>query len=317
MKTYNGSTVKVVGVGGAGCSTANYISQQQRLRQVRLVACDFLKPAPHEGSGVKDLLSFGHSGAEENNGAGDPETGRRAALGKADSIRTMLLEGSPEVVFIVAGMGGSTGTGAAPEIARLAKELGLLTIGVVTAPVSAEGGRQAAAAEAGIAAMKQHTDTTIVLASDKARQPYGVLPADTFRTLEEYVACAVRAIAEIVTVTAEVNVDVDDVRTVMAGAEKATVGSGVGVGQGRAMKAAREAVATALLGNEIQGAARVLLSIISGPEAELEMEELVEVTDFIQNSTSEQAEVIFGHALDDDLEDRIRVTFIASSFSEN
>lgn len=316
MKTYNGNTVKVIGVGGAGCNTVNYISQQ-RLRQVHLVACDFHKPEL-ENSTVEDYLYLGQSGTEEYNGAGDPETGRSAALKKADSIKTMLLEESPEIVFVVAGMGGSIGTGAAPEIARLAKELGMLTIGVVTAPMDFEGERKSAVAEAGIAAMKQHADTTIVLSNDKVRQLYGELTvADAFRKLDEYVAHAVRAIAEIVTVTAEVNVDVYDVRMVLEGAEKATVGSGVGAGQGRAMQAAREAVTTALLGSDIQGSARVLLSVISGPETDFGMDELVEVTDFIQNSTSDQAEVIFGHAIDEDLEDKIRVTFIASSFSEN
>ncbi|MBX0333017.1 cell division FtsZ family protein [Pontibacter sp. HSC-14F20] len=316
MKTYNRTTVKVIGVGGSGCNTLNYIGQQQ-LRQVHLVACDFHKP-DLENSTMEDRFYLERSEVGVSHGTGDPEIGRKAALKRADAINTMLLEGSPEIVFIVAGMGGGAGTGAAPEIARLAKELGILTIGVVTAPGHSEGDRKAAVAEAGIAAMRQHTDTTVVLANDKVRQLYGELPrADVFVKLDEYVAHAVRAIAEIVAVTAELNVDVDDVRTVMAGARRATVGSGTGAGQGRAMLAAQQAVATALLGSELQGSDRVLLSIISGPETELEMDELTEITEFIQNSTSEQVEVIFGHAIDDDLGDQLRVTFIASSFSEN
>jgi cell division protein FtsZ len=307
MKTYNGTTVKVIGVGGIGCNTISYISKQ-KLKHVRHVACDFYEP---EIEIVNIAETLYHEGKEYENNA-NVETIKNDVLNKAESIKKMLLEGNPEIVFIVAGMGGVTGSVAAPEIARMAKELGMLTIGVIMAP------EDSTLAEAGVTAMKQHTDTTIMLSTDKLKQEEAfMLKEEGSRQLNVYVATAVRAIAEIVTITAEVNVDVYDVRTVMEGACKTTVGSGLGVGQGRAMLAAQEALTMALFGNEIQGADRVLLSVISGPESELEMEELTEITEFIQNSTSEQAEVIFGHAIDDDLGNKIRVTFIASSFSEN
>lgn len=309
MKTYNGTTVKVIGVGGIGCNTINYI-HEQKLKHVQLVACDF--QGPISDIAMADTLYLKGSEQEAYLINVDAEIIQNTVLTKAERVKAMLLEGNPEIVFIVAGMGGATGSGAAPEIARMAKELGLLTIGVVTAPADST------IAEAGITAMKQHTDTTIVLSMDKLnQQKESPLKVDVSDLLNKYVATAVRAITEIVTVTAEVNVDVLDVRTVMAGAGRATVGSGTGAGEGRAMLAAQEAIAKALLGNEIQGANRVLLSVISGPETELEMEELTEITEFIQNSTSDQAEIIFGHAIDEDLEDQLRVTFIASTFSEN
>jgi cell division protein FtsZ len=310
MKTYNGTTVKVIGVGSTGCNTISYISKQ-KLKHVRLVACDLYEPELKIVNHVDTLYLKGKE-QENNDGFVDTEIIRNAVLNKSESIKTILLEGNPEIVFIVAEMGDLTGSVAAPEIARIVKELGMVTIGVITAPTDST------VAEAGVTAMKQHTDTTIMLSTEKLKQEEAfMLKEDGSQQLNIYVATAVRAIAEIVTITAEVNVDVYDVRTVMEGACKTTVGSGLGVGQGRAMIAAQEAIAMALFGNEIQGADRVLLSIISGPEAELEMDELVEITEFIQNSTSDQAEVIFGHAIDDDLGNKIRVTFIASSFSEN
>ncbi len=309
MKTYNGTTVKVIGVGGIGCNTISYI-HEQKLKHVQLDACDFQGPV--SDSGIADVLFLKGNEQEAYLTNADVETIQNTVLTKAEIVKAMLVEGNPEIVFIVAGMGGATGTGAAPEIARLAKELGLLTIGVVMAP------KDSTIAEAGINAMKKHTDTTIVLSIDKLnQQKESSLRIDVSDQLNKYVATAVRAITEIVTVTAEVNVDVEDVRIVMAGAGRATVGSGTGAGEGRAMLAAHEAIATALLGNKIQGANRVLLSVISGPETELEMEELTEITEFIQNSTSEQAEIIFGHAIDEELGNQLRVTFIASTFSDN
>jgi cell division protein FtsZ len=220
------------------------------------------------------------------------------------------------MVFITAGMGGGTGTGAAPVIAKIAKEMDILTVGIVTAPFSFEGKKKFSAAQTGIAELKESCDTVLVILNDKLREIYGNLSiGNAFGQADNILTTAAKGIAEIITVAGYVNVDFQDVRTVMHNAGAAVMGSSQTKGENRARRAAEEALSSPLLDNrDIMGAQKILLSIISGEQAELQMDELTEITEYIQEEAGDDAEVIFGHGVDQELEDYIRVTVIATGF---
>jgi cell division protein FtsZ len=213
-------------------------------------------------------------------------------------------------------MGGGTGTGAAPVIAKIAKDMDILTVGIVTAPFSFEGKKKAAQAEIGIDGLRQTCDTVLVILNDKLREIFGNLSiGQAFAQADNILTTAAKSIAEIITLAGYVNVDFQDVRTVMHNAGAAVMGSLETRGEGRAKKAAEGALSSPLLDNrDIMGAQKILLSIISGVEAELQMDELTEITEYIQSQAGDEAEMIFGHGVDPDLGDRIRVTVIATGF---
>jgi cell division protein FtsZ len=240
--------------------------------------------------------------------------GRAAAVESKDQIRE-LLQGT-KMVFITAGMGGGTGTGAAPVIAKIAKDMDILTVGIVTVPFSWEGKKKLAQAQIGIDALRESCDTVITILNDKLREIYGNLPiGHAFAEADNVLTTASKGIAEIITLAGYVNVDFQDVRTVMLNAGAAVMGTSETRGEGRGAKAAAGALASPLLDNrDIMGAKKILLSIISGAEAELSMDELTEITDYIQEQAGDEAEVIFGHGVDPELADRIRVTVIATGF---
>lgn len=214
-------------------------------------------------------------------------------------------------------MGGGTGTGAAPVIAKIAKDMDILTVGIVTAPFSFEGKKKMSQADLGIEAFRSSCDTVLVILNDKLREIYGNLPVGkAFGEADNVLTTAAKGIAEIITLAGYVNVDFQDVRTVMLNAGAAVMGSAETRGENRAMKAAEQALASPLLDNkDIMGAKKILLSIISGEEAELQMDELTTITEYIQEQAGDEAEVIFGHGVDSDLSDRIRVTVIATGFA--
>lgn len=220
------------------------------------------------------------------------------------------------MVFITAGMGGGTGTGAAPVIAKIAKDMDILTVGIVTAPFSFEGKKKGSQAELGIDGLRQTCDTVLVILNDKLREIYGNLAiGQAFAQADNVLTTAAKSIAEIITLAGYVNVDFQDVRTVMLNAGAAVMGSAETRGENRAKKAAEGALSSPLLDNrDIMGAKKILLSIISGVEAELQMDELTEITEYIQGQAGDEAEMIFGHGVDPDLGDRIRVTVIATGF---
>jgi len=219
-------------------------------------------------------------------------------------------------VFITSGMGGGTGTGAAPIIAKIAKDMDILTVGIVTAPFSFEGKKKAAQAEIGIEELRKTCDTVLVILNDKLREIYGNLSiGQAFAQADNILTTAAKSIAEIITLAGYVNVDFQDVRTVMLNAGAAVMGSAETRGDARARKAAEGALSSPLLDNrDIMGAKKILLSIISGVEAELQMDELTEITEYIQDQAGDDGEMIFGHGVDPDLGDRIRVTVIATGF---
>jgi cell division protein FtsZ len=245
----------------------------------------------------------------------NPEVGRAAALESKDQIREMLA--GTKMIFVTAGMGGGTGTGAAPVIAKIAKDMDILTVGIVTVPFGFEGKKKLSQAELGVEALRASCDTVLVILNDKLREIYGNLAVgQAFGEADNVLTTAAKGIAEIITLAGYVNVDFQDVRTVMLNAGAAVMGSAETRGDNRAVKAATQALASPLLDNrDIMGAQKILLSIISGQEAELQMDELTTITEYIQQQAGDEAEVIFGHGVDSNLGDRIRVTVIATGFA--
>ncbi|HEX8059604.1 MAG TPA: cell division protein FtsZ, partial [Cyclobacteriaceae bacterium] len=237
------------------------------------------------------------------------------AMESKEQIREML--NGTKMVFVTAGMGGGTGTGAAPVIAKIAKDMDILTVGIVTAPFAFEGKKKQSAAQLGVDAMRASCDTVLVILNDKLREIYGNLAiGQAFGEADNVLTTAAKGIAEIITLAGYVNVDFQDVRTVMLNAGAAVMGSAETRGDNRAIKAAQQALASPLLDSrDIMGAKKILLSIISGEEAELQMDELSTITEYIQSQAGDEAEVIFGHGVDPNLGDRIRVTVIATGFT--
>ncbi len=316
LPQHHKSIIKVIGVGGGGSNAVNHMFNQG-IRDVEFVVCNTDAQALHS-SPVPNKLQIGVNLTSGLGAGANPEKGRNAALESRDEIRE-LLGSDTKMVFITAGMGGGTGTGAAPVIAEIAKGMGILTVGIVTVPFSFEGKKKMAQAELGMKSLKDNCDTVLVILNDKLRQIFGNLSiSEAFGQADEVLSTAARGIAEIITVPGYVNVDFEDVKTVMLNSGSAVMGSSVTSGENRASRAAESAINSPLLNNKnIHGAQKILLSIISGEEAELQMDELTEITDFMQEAAGDEAEVIFGHGIDPDLGESIRVTIIATGFEQD
>jgi len=307
------SIIKVIGVGGGGSNAVNHMFNQG-IRDVEFIVCNTDQQALLS-SPVNNKLQIGANLTKGLGAGGNPEKGCNAALESKEEIRELLSDDT-KMVFITAGMGGGTGTGAAPVIARVAKELDILTVGIVTGPFSFEGKKKMEQALTGISQLKESCDTVLVILNDKLREIYGNLSiSSAFAQADNVLTTAAKGIAEIITVPGYVNVDFEDVKTVMYNSGTAVMGSAHTEGEDRAKRAAEMALASPLLNNrDIHGAEKVLLSIISGEEAELQMDELTEITDYITEMAGDSAEVIFGHGVDADLGESIRVTVIATGF---
>ncbi len=314
IPTQGRSIIKVIGVGGGGSNAVNHMFKQG-IKDVEFVVCNTDKQALL-ASPVTTKISIGDALTQGLGAGANPERGRSAAQESKEEIRDLLNQGT-KMVFITAGMGGGTGTGAAPVIAQLARELGILTVGIVTAPYKFEGPKKREAAEKGIREMSENCDTVLVILNEKIKEMYGSMKiSDAFAKANTVLTTAAKSIAEIITVTADVNVDFEDVKTVMKDSGAAVMGSAVTEGENRALRAAEEALSSPLLNNtDIFGAQKILLSIMSGEDAELEMDELSEITGFIQEKAGEGADVIFGHGIDPELGSSIRVTVIATGFT--
>jgi len=312
----NGNTrsiIKVIGVGGGGSNAVNHM-YKQGIKDVEFIVCNTDNQALMS-SPVPNKLQIGANLTEGLGCGANPEVGKNAAVESKEQIREMLM--GTKMVFVTAGMGGDTGTGAAPVIAKIAKDMDILTVGIVTAPFSFEGKKKMVQADLGLEALRQNCDTVLVILNDKLREIFGNLSiGQAFAQADNVLTTAAKGIAEIITLAGYVNVDFQDVRTVMLNAGAAVMGSAETRGDKRAQKAAEGALASPLLDSrDIMGAKRILLSIISGVEAELQMDELTEITEYIQDQAGEEAEMIFGHGVDPDLGDRIRVTVIATGFA--
>jgi cell division protein FtsZ len=306
------SIIKVIGVGGGGSNAVNHM-YRQGIKDVEFIVCNTDNQAL-SNSPVPNKLQIGANLTEGLGCGANPEVGKAAAIESKEQIREML--SGTKMLFVTAGMGGGTGTGAAPVIAKIAKDMDILTVGIVTAPFSFEGRKKMGQASLGLESLRQNCDTVIVILNDKLREIFGNLSiGQAFAQADNILTTAAKGIAEIITLAGYVNVDFQDVRAVMRDAGAAVMGSAETRGENRARKAAEGALASPLLDNrDIMGAKRILLSIISGEEAELQMDELSEITQHIQDEAGEDAEMIFGHGVDSELGDRIRVTVIATGF---
>jgi cell division protein FtsZ len=309
------SIIKVIGVGGGGSNAVNHM-YRQGIKDVEFVVCNTDAQALNS-SPVPYKLQIGTNLTEGLGCGANPEVGRAAAVESKDQIREMLA--GTKMVFVTAGMGGGTGTGAAPVIAKIAKDMDILTVGIVTVPFAFEGKKKTGQAETGIEALRASCDTVLVILNDRLREIYGNLPiGQAFGEADNILTVAAKGIAEIITLAGYVNVDFQDVRTVMLNAGAAVMGSSETRGDNRATKAAQLALASPLLDSkDIMGAKKILLSIISGEEAELQMDELSQITEYIQGQAGDEAEVIFGHGVDPSIGDRIRVTVIATGFAHD
>ena len=316
IQKINKSIIKVIGVGGGGSNAVNHMFNQG-IRDVEFVVCNTdaqaLKSSP-----VPNRLQIGVNLTSGLGAGANPEKGRNAALESKEEIRDLLSD-TTKMVFITAGMGGGTGTGAAPVIAKVAKELEILTVGIVTAPFAFEGKKKTLAAQQGIDELRENCDSVLVILNDKLREIYGNLPIRAaFAQADNILTTAAKGIAEIITVPGYVNVDFEDVKTVMKNSGASVMGSAEAEGENRARRAAEEAISSPLLNaRDIHGAQKLLLSIISGDQAELQMDELTEIIEYIQEKAGEEGEVIFGHGVDPDLKENIRVTIIATGFEED
>jgi cell division protein FtsZ len=313
LPTHHKSIIKVIGVGGGGSNAVIHM-YNQGIKDVEFVICNTdvqaLKNSP-----IPTKLQIGVNLTEGLGAGANPEKGKNAAIESKDDIRDLLVNDT-KMLFITAGMGGGTGTGAAPIIAKVARDLEILTVGIVTVPFAFEGKKKMEQAMEGINELKSTCDTVLVILNDKLREIHGNLSiSQAFGQADNVLTTAAKGIAEIITVPGYVNVDFQDVRTVMANAGAAVMGSATTEGENRAKRAAEEALMSPLLNNQdIHGAQKILLSIISGDQAELQMDELTEITEYIQEMAGEDAEVIFGHGVDPALEDSIRVTVITTGF---
>ncbi len=303
------SIIKVMGIGGGGSNAVSNMFNEG-IRGVDFIICNTDAQAL-EASPVPTKIQLGNKGL----GAGSiPSVGRESALEKADEIRE-LLEKHTQMLFITAGMGGGTGTGAAPVIAEIAKELGVLTVAIVTMPFSFEGRKRRMQAEEGVEELKKHVDTLLIIVNDKLRLLSGDLKlSQAFAKADTVLTTAAKGIAEIITVTGYINVDFEDVKTVMKDSGTAIMGSAIVEGEGRATKAVQEALESPLLNdNKIEGASDILLYIASG-EDEISMDEVMEVTDFIQREAGPSADIIWGNGVEDTLGKKISITLIATGF---
>ena len=290
--TQEESIIKVIGVGGGGSNAVNHMFRQG-IHGVEFVVCNTDIQALRQ-SRVKNRIQLGKE-LTEGRGAGcQPERGRLSAIESMDFIKT-ILEHNTRMVFITAGMGGGTGTGAAPEIARQAKELGILTIGIVTVPFSFEGKRKIEQAMTGIDELEEYVDALLIIANERLREIYGDLKlSDAFAMADNVLTIAAKSIAEIITVKGYVNVDFADVESVMRDSGVALMGAAEAEGEGRAMEALTNALISPLLNsNDIRGASNILLNMLYG-EKEVTMDEISLITDSLREKVGRNVNVIWG-----------------------
>ena len=296
----NKSIIKVIGVGGGGSNAVNHM-YNQGIKDVEFVVVNTDAQAL-KNSPVPLKIQIGANLTEGLGAGANPEKGKHAAMESKDEIRELLSDNT-KMIFITAGMGGGTGTGAAPVIAKIAKDMDILTVGIVTAPFIFEGRKKIQSAQEGIEALRNNCDTVLVILNDKLRDIYGNLPIrQAFGKADNILTTAAKSIAEIITVHQDVNVDFEDVKTVMKDAGAAVMGSATEEGDERSIRAAEKAISSPLLNNVyIKGAQKILLSIMSGEEEELSMDELSDITEYIRQKAGDSADVIFGQGIDPDL----------------
>ena len=309
------SMIKVVGVGGGGSNAVNHM-YKQGIHGVDFIICNTDAQAL-DTSPIPNKIQLGATLTGGRGAGAIPEVGKNAAIENIDELKE-ILGGNTEMLFITAGMGGGTGTGAATIIAKAAKELGILTVGIVTIPFKFEGRKRKLQAEAGIEELRQTVDTLLIISNDKLRELHGNLTLTAaFGKADDILTDAARGIAEIITVTGYVNVDIEDVKTVMRESGVAIMGTGIASGEDRALKAVEHALSSPLLNdNNIDGASNILLFMASG-DSEFEMDEIATITDYIQDEAGMNADIIWGNGTEKELGDAVRVTVVATGFESN
>ena len=304
--------IKVVGVGGGGGNAVNHM-MEEGIQGVDFVLCN----TDHQALLKSKVKTTVHLGKRDLGAGNDPNIGREAAEMSRDEIEA-LLDDETKMLFVTAGMGGGTGTGAAPVVAKMAKDKGILTVGIVTMPMEREGRRRKLQALSGIEELKKCVDTLILISTDKLRDQYGNMKlSEAFKKADDVLATAARGIAEIITVPGYVNVDFEDVKTVMKDSGKAIMGSGTAEGENRAEKAIKDAIHSPLLNDSnIEGAKNILLYITSGTN-EVSLDEVDEILEIAQNACGNNSDVIWGNGTDESLGEAISVTLIATGFNHD
>jgi cell division protein FtsZ len=308
-----GARIKVVGVGGGGGNAVN------TMIAAGLQGVDFMT-ANTDAQALKANLAsvklqLGTAFTKGLGAGGNPEVGRKAATEDLERIREMLT--GADMVFVTAGMGGGTGTGGAPVVARVARELGALTVGVVTKPFHFEGKKRGRQAEEGMRELKANVDTLIAIPNQRLLAVAGrnMSILETFKKADDVLLQAVRGISDLITVHGLINLDFNDVRTIMSEMGMALMGAAVASGEDRAVEAAQKAISSPLLEDvSIQGARGVLINITGGPD--LTIHEVNEAATLIQEEADDEANIIFGAVIDESLHDQIRITVIATGFGE-
>lgn len=315
LASHKKSIIKVVGVGGGGNNAVNHMNKLG-IKDVDFVVCNTDAQAL-ANSPVEIKIQLGSSLTEGRGAGNKPEIGRQAAIENLQDVVNVLKDNT-KMVFVTAGMGGGTGTGAAPIIAKAAKELGILTVAIVTIPFRNEGKRRIAQAVEGIEELEKHVDSLLVINNEKIREIYGDLRiSEAFSKADDVLAIAAKGIAEIITVHGYINVDFADVETVMVNSGVAIMGSAMASGEDRAIKAVQAALSSPLLNNnDISGARNILLNVTSG-EDEITMDEIGQITDYIQSTAGENADLIWGNGTDANLGENLNVTIIATGFCTN
>ena len=316
IPSHHKSIIKVIGVGGGGSNAVNYMNSIG-IRNVEFIICNTDIQALYS-SNVNNQLQIGMELTKGLGAGANPSKGREAALESSHEIRELLRNDGTKMLFITAGMGGGTGTGAAPIIAQIAKELDILTVGIVTLPFEFEGKAKMEKALSGVEELKKGCDSVITILNQRLIEIYGDLSqSKAFEKADDIIATSAKCIAEIVTVPGQINVDFEDVKTVMKDAGTSVLGSAEASGDNRAKEAIENAINSPLLNDrDIEGAQRILLNIVSGGgDNELSTIELNTITKLVNESSSENVEIIFGTAIDGELDDKVRVTIIATGFN--
>lgn len=304
--------IKVIGVGGGGSNAVNHMFRQG-IVGVDFAVCNTDAQAM-EQSPVPTKISLGPALTEGRGAGSKPVIGKQACEESVEEVR-QYLNNNCKMLFVTAGMGGGTGTGAAPIIAKTAQEMDILTVGIVTLPFTFEGRRRLNQGYEGLDELKKYVDTLIVISNDKLRQIHGNLSlSDAFAQADDILTMAAKGIAEIITVPGYVNVDFEDVNTVMRSSGVAIMGTAIAEGDNRAKRAVDEALNSPLLeDNNIRGAKHILLNITSGKK-EVTMDEIFEITEFVQEEAGHGTDLIWGNCFDERLGDKLSVTVIATGF---
>ncbi|MBR2908176.1 MAG: cell division protein FtsZ [Clostridia bacterium] len=307
-----GVNIKVIGVGGGGNNAVNRMVESG-VKGVEFIGVNTDRQALKKSS-IPNQVQIGERITKGLGAGANPAMGERAAEESIDDLKSVL--NGADMVFVTAGMGGGTGTGAAPVVARVARELGILTIGVVTKPFSFELKKRMKQAEEGIAELSQYVDSLIVIPNDRLRLITNtkITLANAFGIADDVLRSGVQSISDLLTETAHINLDFADVKRVMESAGYAHMGVGYGAGKDKAEEAARAAIASPLLETSIKGATRILISITASPD--LGLEEAAVATELIGEEGHPDADIIWGVSFDESLEDEMRITIVATGFEK-